>query len=175
MSVSVSPRLLRSFRCPFFAFLAFWLSPPPVNLPTLYGVEGLKHLRTSNVEQDGQTSKTPIPTYDKTKPTASPLHPTTLTRPSTIAFAFSILLCSVQLGIGGLVTQLREPNVNGVPLLFQAVTNLACFEAAKKVGTLSSTHSTGSQLIPKHQSPASVHAIPCSVFCVLLSSSLGAY
>lgn len=47
-----------------------------------------------------------------------------------------MLIASLQLGVGGLVAQLREPDVNGAPLLFQAATNsgtIGCFKPVHKV------------------------------------------
>lgn len=57
-----------------------------------------------------------------------------------------------QLGLAGLVSQLREPGVDGAPLLFQAVTTPACFEAAKKVSTRGLTHALdGASMVKRRQ------------------------
>ena len=43
------------------------------------------------------------------------------------------LLLTEELGVGGLVKQLREPGVDGAPLLFHAATNIGCLGDVTKV------------------------------------------
>ena len=69
-----------------------------------------------------------------------------------------------QLGVGGLVKQLREPGVNGAPLLFQAATNSRCFHAVKKVRALRYARAGDRRLQPPHvsrsRSSEPYHSLP---------------